>query len=114
VTETASDGIILGIALKAATNVTSGHIQIPVMIIRPGDEIMIETISTATATLATVASIGIAYGVVVASNISRLDFAETGATSTRFQITKLLYDADQSTVKTYVTPTRPLQYVTGA
>lgn len=115
VTATASDGVILGIALKAATNVTSGHIMIPVMIIRPGDEILIETIATSTATLATAANMGIGYGLVVASNICRLDFDET--TTDRFQITKLLYDADQSTVKTYVVATcnpTGLQYVTGA
>jgi hypothetical protein len=114
VTATASDGIILGIALDPGTNVTSLNTKIRVMIIRPEDEIKIYVTTAGTATRPSAANLGIGYSSYVGSNLCSLDLADTGET---FQITKLLYEPDQSTVSYWCIATvlaTKLQYAAGA
>lgn len=67
---------ILGIAQKDATNVTSGNIEIPVMIIKPGDQLAIKVRNGATDTASNTLYEGLRYGTILASNIHYLDLAE--------------------------------------
>lgn len=100
VTVCASDTAqILGIAMKAATNVTTGHIQIPVMIIRPGDEIKIRSTSGGTDTACAITDIGVNHELYVASNVHYVDLA--AESNDRFTIQRLLYKGDQSTADGY-------------
>ena len=106
---------ILGIAMFDATNVTSGHVTGDVIVLRPGDEIKIRVTNGGTDTRITAANLGIGYGLYVASNVCYLDLADTS--NDRFQITKMLYESDGSTVSYWAVATIPatvLQYATGA
>jgi len=88
---------ILGMALEAASNVTTGHKMIDVMIMRPGDEWAIRTASGTTLTKLTGANVGIAYAAeYISSGLWSVDSSQTGADA--FQCVKLLYDEDESTV----------------
>ena len=82
ITVCASDAtLILGIAQKDATNVSSGNIVIPVEVIRPGDRLAIQCYDTSDAAvkLASTFYPGKAYGLVVASNVHYVDFDEITA-----------------------------------
>lgn len=68
---------ILGIAQKDATNVTTGNIEIPVMVIKPGDQLKIKVRSGATDTLSNTLYEGLRYGTILASNVHYLNAAET-------------------------------------
>jgi len=82
ITVCASDAVvILGIAQKDGTNVSSGNIAIPVEVIRPGDRLAIQCYDTSDAAvkLASAFYPGLAYGLVVASNVCYVDYDETTA-----------------------------------
>ena len=84
VTVCAADAvIILGIAQKPATGVSSGNIVIPVEVIRPGDRIAMQCYDTSDAAkkLASTFLRGKAYGIVTASNVAYADYDETTADS---------------------------------
>lgn len=85
--------VIMGIAMKAATSVTTGHTDIPVLVIRPGDEFAVRTTSGATLTACTTANVGIPYGVELISAGSW--GVDTGSGSAdAFIINRILYDPD--------------------
>lgn len=79
ITVVASDGqTVLGIALKDATNVTSGNVEIPVQIIRPGDVVRMHLTSGGTAALSSTATLYTAYGLYcTAATGSECDTADT-------------------------------------
>jgi len=83
--------VIMGIAMKDATNVSSGNIEIPVMIIYPDDELIMRCRSGATDTLASAFYPGKKYGVILASNIIYVDQAEV--TTTVVEFVEPIYDA---------------------
>lgn len=68
---------LMGIALKDATNVTSGNIEIPIYPIYPEDEWEIKLTNGGTLTAASSFTQGTRYGTYVASNVAYLDLAET-------------------------------------
>lgn len=81
-TVVASDGTsILGIAQKAATNVTSGNIEIPVEVIQPGDYVAIQCYDTSDGAVKAASNFlkGKAYGLIVTGNVAYIDFDETTA-----------------------------------
>lgn len=79
VTACASDSqSVLGIALKDATNVTSGNILIPVQIIRTGDEYEIDVYQGSTDDDAAVTQLGQNFALNVTSNSCKLDLNDTG------------------------------------
>jgi len=69
---------VLGIAKKDATNVSTGHIYIPVEIIRPGDEIEIDVLLTATDADAAETQLLQNFALDVTSNQCKLDLDDTG------------------------------------
>lgn len=71
---------IAGIAMKDATNVTSGNIEIPVQMITPDDEVLIQVSTGGTLQAAnTTCAPGVAYDIVLDSNSEfwTLDSADT-------------------------------------
>src|SRR3989304_4568545 len=78
ITVVASDGTsVLGIAQKDATNVTSGNIEIPIMEIQAGDELIMPTTATGTAKASNLFLTAKKYGLYVASNIVYADYDDT-------------------------------------
>ena len=68
---------ILGFAQKAGTNVTSGNIAIPVVVIHPTDLVKMPTTASGTAlTTTTNFTVGNGYGIYVASNVHYVDYDE--------------------------------------
>ena len=70
---------VAGVAMKDATNVTSGNIAIPVQLIRPDDEVLIQ-VEDGSGNLEaanTTCLPGIAYDIVVSSNHHRLNSSDT-------------------------------------
>jgi hypothetical protein len=85
ITACASDAsAILGIAMKDATNVSSGNIEIPVALIEDGDEIFIKITNGGTLTASTTPLTLKNYALYVASNICYMDYADTGNDSIIF------------------------------
>ena len=72
---------VLGIAQVDATNVSSGNINIPVEVIKPGDRVAIQCYDTSDAAKKAASNFlkGKSYGLVIASNVCYLDFDETTA-----------------------------------
>lgn len=71
---------VLGIALKDATNVTSGNIEIPVALIGPDDEVLIQVCTSAGVLEAsnTTCSPGVAYDIqTVDTNLHYIDSSDT-------------------------------------
>lgn len=68
---------LLGIALKDATNVTSGNIVIPIYPIYAGDLWEMPLTNGGTDTALSSFTKGLRYGLYVASNVCYLDLAET-------------------------------------
>jgi len=66
-----------GIAMKDATNVTSGNIEIPYEEVYPGDVIAIRVTNNGTDALASTLTRGTLYGLYVASNTCYLDANDT-------------------------------------
>lgn len=80
ITNVASNGVVvLGIAQKDATNVTSGNIAIPVMIIKPEYEFKMRITNNGTDTLSSTPTEGKAYGLYVASNVVYADVNNTSS-----------------------------------
>jgi len=78
VTADATDSAaIMGIAMKDATNVSSGNIEIPVMIIYPDDELIMKCTASGTAKLSNLFYPGKKYGLYVGSNIWYADYDDT-------------------------------------
>ena len=80
ITAVADDGVeILGIALKAATNVSSGNIKIPVLVLTPDCICRMKVTNGATAADTDSAAMYEKYAIYVAStNISHADIGDTG------------------------------------
>lgn len=94
ITNCADDAVvILGIAKKDATNVTSGNIAIPVEIINPNDLYLMRVIDTAGGTIGTGtdAALHTGYGVEVTSNVWSLCIDEV--TADAVSVYKYHYDA---------------------
>lgn len=70
---------VLGIALADATNVTSGNATIPVMVLGPDDEVLIQVSSGGTLEAAdTTCAVGTAYDLeTVSTNLHYIDSADT-------------------------------------
>lgn len=82
ITECASDGVILGIAMKDATNVTSSHVEIPVMLITPETELYIRCTNGGTDALASSFKQGEEYSTYIGTsgatdNYAYIDLADT-------------------------------------
>lgn len=78
-TAVASDGVVLlGFAKKDATNVTTGNILIPVLVVRPGDEFEIDVYTGSTVDAATTAMLGQNFAFDVTSNSAKIDLNDTG------------------------------------
>jgi hypothetical protein len=69
---------VLGMAVKDATNVTTGNISIPVRIIRTGDEIEIDVYQGGTDKDAAITQLGQNFALDVTSNQCKLDLDDTG------------------------------------
>lgn len=92
ITNVASAGVVvLGIAAKDATNVTSGNIAIPVTIIKPEYEFIMRITNNGTDTLSSTPTEGKAYGLYVASNVVYADVNNTTNDAVVFQ--RPVYDA---------------------
>ena len=86
-TVVASDGqLVLGIAQKPGTNVTSANTTIPVEVIRPGDRVAMQCYDTSDAAVKAASNFlrGKAYGLILASNVHYADFDETTADAVVF------------------------------
>jgi len=84
--------LIMGIAQKDGTNVSSGNIEIPVMIIRPDDELIMKCTASGTAKLSNLFYPGKKYGLYVGSNIWYADYDDT--TNDAVMFVEPIYDAD--------------------
>lgn len=81
VTIAANDTSIMGVALKAGTNVTTGNITIPVQVLTP-DTLFVAEVDTTSATT----QVGEDYGLNVATAGSMsIDIADTTTTSVRVE-----------------------------
>jgi len=69
---TTGSGIVLGIAQEAASGVTSTVAR--VLVIKPGDKVLMRCTNNGTDALSSTGSRGIAYGLYVASNVWYMDF----------------------------------------
>jgi len=77
---------VYGIALKDATNVTSGNIEIPILPIYPQDDLIMQVSSGGTVEAAnTTCTPGTNYGLVVSSNHHTVDSAETSTEVFHFE-----------------------------
>ena len=86
ITAVASDGtLVLGIAMKDATNVTTGNVEIPVMEINPGDEIIMPCTASGTAKSSALFLTSKKYGLYVASNIVYADYDDTSNDAVAFK-----------------------------
>jgi len=85
--------LVMGIAMKDATNVSSGNIEIPVMIVYPSDELIMKCTATATAKLSNLFYPGKKYGIYVASNVVYADYDNT-ASYDCVEFIEPIYDAD--------------------
>ena len=86
-TVVASDGVqIMGIAQKAATNVTSAHTTIPIEVIQPGDRVAIQCYDTSDGAVKAAENFlrGKAYGLIVTGNVAYADFDEVTADAVVF------------------------------
>lgn len=88
--------VILGIAEKDATNVSSGNIEIPITLIKPEYLVKMRMRRTATDTLNSdaTADIGQAYGVILASGVHYVDL--DNVTNHAFVLVKKITNADGS------------------
>lgn len=85
-TEVATDGTtVLGMALADATNVTSGHIQIPVLLAKPDTVFSMSCVSDGTAAATAAAYIGENYGIYgdTSNSIATCNINETSNISLR-------------------------------
>lgn len=109
-TAVADDGtLLLGIARKDATNVTSGHATIPVEVITADTEIKIKFASGTPSA----ANLGKNYGLDVTSNTCTLD---TSSVNSVFTVQQILYDESGTATGWVVASVVPaaLQYGVGA
>ena len=68
--------VVLGVAQKDATNVTSGNIAIPVQLIKPSDIVRMHISSSGTAALSSNCTVGKAYGLDVTSNVCTVNYSD--------------------------------------
>lgn len=100
---------IAGIAMKSATNVTSGNIEIPVQVINPSDEVYIQVSTGGTLQAAdTTCTPGLAYDIIIdsGSEFWTLDSADT--TNPKFVFQEPIKDVNGTStywakVKLYLT-----------
>jgi hypothetical protein len=90
---------VMGIAMKDATNVSSGNIEIPIMVIEPGDSIIarIYNSNTSAHVLSSSPVQGVNYGIVSVSNVTYVNYYNT--TNDVFVFIEPVYD--QLGVATY-------------
>ena len=76
---TTGDVEILGIALRAATNVTSGNVEIPVQLIDQDDEIYMRVTNNSGVLedVDTTCKLGLAYDILVTSNAHTINSSDT-------------------------------------
>lgn len=80
ITNVASNGVlVLGIAQADGTNVSSGNIEIPVVVIDPTYTFIMKITNNGTDTLNSSATVGKAYGLYVASNVVYADLNNTSS-----------------------------------
>ena len=72
-----SGTLVLGTAMKDATNVTTGNIEIPITEIQPGDELIMPTTASGTAKKSNLFLTSKNYGLYVSSNIVYADYDNT-------------------------------------
>jgi hypothetical protein len=80
-----SGTLVLGIAMKDATNVTTGNIEIPVMEIRPGDELIMPCTASGTATSSATFLTSKKYGLYVSGNVVYADYDNTSNDCVEFK-----------------------------
>ena len=86
---------IAGLAARAATNVTTGNVEIPIKKIRAGDQIRIACTTGGTDKDAADFTVGDAYSIYIASNIAYVDHADT--TNEVFKFIRPIVNANGST-----------------
>ena len=89
----AGDAPVMGIALADATNVSASNASIPVMIIKPDDEVFIQVSdgSGSLETATTTCKAGVAYDIEVTSGLHTL--ASDDTTNPKFVFIDAIYDA---------------------
>jgi hypothetical protein len=87
-----SGTLVLGIAMKDATNVTTGNIEIPVMEIRAGDEIYMPCVAGTTAAKSNTFYPSKNYGLYVGGNIVYANSSDTTTDCVIFK--EPIYDAN--------------------
>jgi hypothetical protein len=96
ITAVATSGtLVLGIAMKDATSVTTGNIEIPVMEINPGDELIMPCTASGTDKSSASFLTSKKYGLYVASNIVYADYDNTTNDAVEFKAP--IYAGDGST-----------------
>jgi hypothetical protein len=85
-----------GIAMKDATNVTSGNIEIPIMKVEPQHLLKMRVSSAGTAALASTATHGVRYAIDIDANgVATVDTADSGtATKNCVQFVQPIYDVN--------------------
>ena len=68
-----SGTLVLGQALTAATNTTSGNVKISVARIEPNQDWAIKCVNNGTAALASTATVGTRYGLYTTGNVTYMD-----------------------------------------
>ena len=101
--------VVLGIALADANNTTTENAQIPVCVLRVGDEVEIDVYQGSSVDAATEAMLGQNFAYEVTSNEGKIDLNDTGHDLMTLQ---KIVNADATTVLVTFIPTT-LQYHVG-
>jgi len=102
------DSPVMGIALKDATNVTSGNVIIPVQIFEPNTEILIQVSSAGTLEAADTSCVaGVAYDIILDSTTSFWTLDSTGGAGSNPQFVFIESVADVNGDDTYWAKVRP-------